>query len=190
MSLRSTLIALSAAVTVGLPALAAAEVKLGYVDYQRVLLEVSDGKAARTRFQQWAEERKKEMEKEGEALRKELDLLQKQASAMSEEVRASRALEFQKRAQAFEQKGDRLRSEMAEREQKEIHPIREKILQVVNRIAEREGLSLVLDSGAGVIVYALPQLDITNEVVRGYESLPKSAAPVAKDAPKKDTPKK
>jgi hypothetical protein len=46
MSLRSTLSALSAVLTHALPLAASAQPKMGYVDYQRVQLEVEDGKSA------------------------------------------------------------------------------------------------------------------------------------------------
>ena len=41
------------------------------MDYQRVMLEVEDGKAAKARLQKWLESRQKEIDKEQEALRKE-----------------------------------------------------------------------------------------------------------------------
>ena len=73
MSLRSTLggpwpLALSLALPI---AATAQNLKLGYVDYQRALLEVDEGKAAKARLQKWLDDRQKEIDKEQEALRKE-----------------------------------------------------------------------------------------------------------------------
>ena len=41
--------------------------KFGYVDFQRVLLEVDEGKAAKARLQKWLEAKQKEIDKEQEA---------------------------------------------------------------------------------------------------------------------------
>ncbi|ADO73342.1 OmpH family outer membrane protein [Stigmatella aurantiaca] len=195
MSLRSTLAATAAALTLALPLAATAQsLKMGYVDYQRVLLEVEDGKAAKTRLQKWLDDRQKEIDKEQESLRKEKELLDKQASAMSEETRVQKATDLQKRILELAQKWDRYRAEAASKERQEMEPIVARIDGVIAKIAERDGLSFVFERRDSGLVYAQTQFDLSNEVIRSYNTLPKAAAPkapaaptapVAKDAPKK-----
>ncbi|MFL5355687.1 OmpH family outer membrane protein [Archangium sp.] len=189
MSLRSKLSVLALALSLAVPTLAAAaEVKLGYVDYQRVMLEVDDGKAAKVRLQKWLESRQKEIDSEQEALRKEKETLDKQASAMSEETRVQKATDLQKKVYDLAQKWEKSRGEAAERERKEMEPIIGKIDGVIHDIAEREGLGMVFEKRDSGLVYALNQYDLTNEVIRTYNSSAKGKAkdaPVAKDAPKK-----
>jgi outer membrane protein len=193
MSLRSTLAALAAVLTLALPLAASAQSKMGYVDYQRVLLEVEDGKSAKSRLQKWLDDRQKEIDKEQEGLRKEKELLDKQASAMSEETRIQKATDLQKKIFELAQKWDRYRAEAANKERQEMEPIIGKIDGVIAKIAEREGLSFVFERRDSGLVYAQTQYDMSNEVIRAYNALPKTAAPkapaapapVAKDAPKK-----
>lgn len=193
MSLRSTLVATAAALTLALPMAASAQAtKFGYVDYQRVLLEVEDGKAAKTRLQKWLDERQKEIDREQEALRKEKELLDKQASAMAEDARMQKAADLQRKVVELAQKWDRYRAEAANRERQEMEPIVGKIDGVIGRIAERDGLAFVFEKRDSGLVYAQTQYDLSNEVIRAYNALPKSKAPAApKDAPvAKDAPKK
>lgn len=189
MSLRSTLAALAAALTLALPLAASAQgLKMGYVDYQRVLLEVEDGKSAKARLQKWLDDRQKEIDKEQEALRKEKELLDKQASAMSEETRIQKQTDLQKKILELAQKWDRYRAEAATKERQEMEPIVSKMDQVIARLAERDGLSFVFERRDSGLIYAQTQYDLSNEVIRAYNALPKTAtpkAPVAKDAPKK-----
>jgi outer membrane protein len=196
MSLRSTLAALAAVLTLALPLAASAQTKMGYVDFQRVLLEVEDGKTAKGRLEKWRDERQKEIDKEQESLRKEKELLDKQASAMSEETRIQKATDLQKKILELAQKWDRYRAEVGAKERQEMDPILAKVDGVIARIAEREGLSFVFERQGSGLVYAQPQYDMSNEVIRAYNALPKSAPapapktpapapPVAKDAPKK-----
>jgi outer membrane protein len=191
MSLRSTLAAVAAALTLALPVAASAQAKIGYVDYQRVLLEVEDGKAAKTRLQKWLDDRQKEIDKEQEALRKEKELLDKQSSAMSEETRIQKATDLQKKILELAQKWDRYRAEAATKERQEMEPIVSKIDGVIAKIAERDQLAFVFERRDSGLVYAQTQYDLSNEVIRAYNALPKSAsskspaAPAAKDAPKK-----
>ena len=193
MSLRSTLAAVAAAVTLALPIAASAQtLKLGYVDYQKVLLEVEDGKAAKARLQKWLDDRQKEIDKEQEALRKEKELLDKQASAMSEDTRMQKASELQKKVIDLTQKWDRYRAEAANRERQEMEPIIGKIDKVIESIAKNGGYTFVFEKRDSGLVYAQNQYDLTSEVMLNYNSLPKNAAPApAKDAPvAKDAPKK
>ncbi|RKH04638.1 OmpH family outer membrane protein [Corallococcus sp. CA053C] len=185
MSLRSTLAATAAVLSLALPvAASAADLKVAYVDLQRVLLEVDDGKAAKQRLQKWLESRQKEIDGEQETLRKEKELLDKQASAMSEATRTQKATELQKKVMELAQKYERSRAEAANKERQEMEPIISRIDQVIATIAERDGLGFVLDKRDSGIVFALGQYDISNEVVRSYNN-GKKAAPVAKDAPVK-----
>ena len=193
MSLRSLVSTVAVALSLALPLTAAAQqpaLKVAYVDYQRVLLEVDEGKAAKARLQKWLEGRQKEIDKEQEALRKEQELLQKQASAMSDEVRTQKMTELQKKVMALGQKYEGSRAEAANKERQEMEPIVNKIDQIIGKIAQRDGLSMVFEKRDSGIVFALAQLDLTNEVVRTYNSSPAAKAPAAKSAPAKDAPVK
>jgi outer membrane protein len=179
MSLRSKLSVLAITLSLAVPTLsAAADLKVGYVDYQRVMLEVDDGKAAKTRLQKWLESRQKEIDAEQEVLRKEKDTLDKQASAMSEETRIQKATDLQKRIYDLAQKWEKSRGEAAERERKEMEPIIARIDEVIKGIADRDGLSMVFEKRDSGLVFALSQYDLTNEVIRSYNGKGK-----AKDAP-------
>jgi outer membrane protein len=187
MSFRSVLATAAAILSLALPAAAsAADLKLGYVDYQRILLEVDDGKAAKARLQKWVGDQQKSIDKEQEALRKEKELLDKQASAMSEETRIQKATDLQKKIFDLAQRWEKVRAEAATKERQEMQPIVERIDQVISSIASRDGLSFVFEKRDSGIVFALSQYDLSNEVIRTYNS-GKSAksAPVAKDAPTK-----
>lgn len=191
MSLRSLVSAVAVTLFVSLP-VAAAELKVAYVDYQRILLEVDEGRAAKARLQKWLESRQKEIDKEQEVLRKEKEMLDKQASAMSEQTRAQKATELQKKVFDLAQKWEKSRAEAANKERQEMEPIVARIDQVISKIAERDGLSMVFEKRDSGIVFVLNQYDLTNEVVRGINASAKSGAapakspaPAAKDAPKK-----
>jgi len=190
MSVRSTLSALAVALLFALPAVSAADdLKVGYVDYQRVLLEVDDGRAAKQRLQKWLEARQKEIDAEQESLRKEKETLEKQASAMSEEVKIQKATDLQKKIFELAQKWEKSRAEAAEKERKEMEPIIGRIDTVIGSIAERNGMSFIFEKRDSGLVFAQTQYDLTNEVIRSYNAAAKSSkpkdAPVAKDAPKK-----
>ncbi|MGC4117988.1 MAG: OmpH family outer membrane protein [Myxococcales bacterium] len=144
----------------------AAELKLGYVDYQRILLESNDGKAAKARLQAWLDGRQKEADQEQDALRKEKEQLEKQAGVLSPDTQQKKGAELQQKIVTLAQKWERLRAESAEKERKEMEPILKKIETVVGTIAAREGMAMVFEKRESGVVFAQAQLDVTNEVLR------------------------
>ncbi|MEN9798928.1 MAG: hypothetical protein RL653_2624 [Pseudomonadota bacterium] len=183
MSLRP-LAALAVALLMGLPATARAEFKAGYVDLQRALLEVDEGRAAKSRLQKSLEEKQKEIDREQDALRKEKETLDKQASAMSEETRIQKATELQKKIFDLSQKWEKGRADMANKERTELQAIFGKMDPIIAQIAQREGLTMVFEKSDSGLVWAPASLDLTNELVRLYNAQHTGKGGGKSDAPK------
>ncbi len=189
---RSSLFLLTAALTVS--AVAHADIKLGYVDLQRALQEVAEGKDARARLKTELDKKKSEFEAEQAKLRDDKAVLDKQGSMMSEEVRNQKFTELQKRLFELTQRAEKLQAEMASSEQKELKKIFEKMDPIIAAIAKREELTMVFEKTDSGLVYAPASLDLTNELVRTYNDKYKvtagapakggaAPAPAPKDAP-------
>lgn len=181
MSLRSALAAFAVAVPLLLSQAAqAAEFKAAYVDLQRALLEVDEGKAAKSRLQKMLEEKQKDIDKEQEALRKEKETLDKQASAMSEETRIQKMTELQQKIMALAQKWEKGQKDMATKERTELQSIFAKMDPIIAEIAQREGITMVFEKTDSGLVYAPAALDLTNELVRIYNTRSKGGGKAAK----------
>ncbi len=158
---------LAAAIAICLPSWAIADVKVGYVNIQRALDELEEGKAAKARLQGLLEARQKELDKDRDALRKEKELLDKQAGMMSEEVRLQRQNELQQKLVELAQRWEKGTAELTNKEQAELQAIFTKLYPIIELIAQREGLTMVFNKTAGMI-YGQPRLDYTNEMIRIY----------------------
>ena len=163
---RSFLTVLVAALT--LSGIAHADIKLGYVDLQRALQEVAEGKEARSRLKSELDKKKSDFEAEQAKLRDDKAVLDKQGSMMSEEVRNQKFTELQKRLFELTQRAEKLQAEMASSEQKELKKIFEKMDPIIASIAVREQLTMVFEKTDSGLVYAPASLDLTNELVRTY----------------------
>ena len=149
-------------------AAAPAELKIGYVDLQRALQEVNDARTAKVRLQSIVDERKKKFEQEQSDLMKEKDAFEKQASAMSPEVRAQRQTDLGKKAFDLSQRWEKEKAELTQKEHTEMQAIFDKMNPIIASIAQREGMSFVFEKTEAGILYAPTYLDITNELVRLY----------------------
>lgn len=163
---------------------ARAELKLGYVDLQRALGEVFEGKDAKTRLKAELDKSRSGFESEKNKLRADSVVLEKQAAMMSEDVRAQKYQEMQKKVIDLTQREQQAQLDLAKKEQEELRKIFDKMDPIISAIAQREGLAMVLEKSDSGIVYALPSMDLTNELVRTYnEKYP--AKGKAAGAPKK-----
>ncbi|MFZ5444610.1 MAG: OmpH family outer membrane protein [Myxococcota bacterium] len=161
----------------------AAEFKAAYVDIQRAVQEVDEGKAAKSRLQAMADAKQKAFEKEQNAIKAEVDAYQKQKATMDDKVAAAKEMDLQKKMIDFQQKAEKLRLELAESERKELGTIFPKLEALLGQIAAREGLTMVFDRSSSGLAWAPASLDLTNELIRMYNSQYK-----APGAPKKDAP--
>src|SRR5215472_2958360 len=157
--------AFAVAVSLAFAPLARAELKLGYVDLQRALGEVEEGRAAKARLQGLIEAKEKEISKELEG-----------------------------RVMELAQKWEKARQDMSAKERSELQAIFAKMDPIIAAIAQREGMTMVFEKNDAGLVFAPPHLDMPNELVRRYNDqhkspgAPKADAAKPADAPVKNDP--
>lgn len=171
------------------PAAARAEQKIGYVDLQRALNEVDEGKAAKALLKRDFDDKQKQLD----AKKTEFDKLQadfeKQAVVMSDQAKRDKGQDLERRARELQALFVNLQKDLSEREREATRGIFDKMAQIVGEIAEADGFSIVLEKGAG-IVYAPAALDLTNELIRKYNARYPSSGQKSAPAAKKDAAKK
>lgn len=183
-----------------LAAPAAAETKIGYVDFQRALNEVDEGKAAQGTLKKDFEEKQKQLDKDKTDLDRMQAEFEKQAAVLSEEARRDKAIEIQKRMAEAQGKLMAFQKELADRERGATRAIFDKMVAITREIADADGVTLVFEKNDAGIVVAPASLDLTNELVRKYnarhppsaggDKADKKAAAPKGDGKKKAEPKK
>jgi outer membrane protein len=166
------------------PAARAAETRVGFVDLRRAVNEVEEGKAAMAVLKKDFEEKQKQLDakqSELEALRSDFE---KQQAVLSDQVKQAKAAELDKRMGELRQLYMQLQQDLSAREQEGMKGLLEKMAGLVKEIAEAEGFQMVLEKSDAGVVWAQPALDVTNELVRKYNTrYPKGAATDPKAAP-------
>jgi outer membrane protein len=151
------------------PALARADMKLGYVDLQRALNEVEEGKAAKALLKKDFDEKQKQLD----VKKAEFDKLQadaeKQFVVMSEAAKKEKAGELDRRARELQGLFVQLQKDLSDREREATKGIFDRMASIVREIAEADGVTMVFEKGAG-LVYAPQSLDLTNELIRKYNA--------------------
>jgi len=174
---------------------------VAYVNVQRALGEVEEGKEAKARVQAIADAAQKDIDRDRSAVMKEKDDFEKQVNKMSPADRNQRGTELEKKMIDFNNKLQRSGQEVEAEQRREVDAILAKMNPIIAAIAEREGLTFVFDKSRSGLVFAPTTLDLTNELIRMYnekykvskpakESKPAAAAPATKSPPPTKTPAK
>lgn len=165
---------------------AAAQVKLGYVDLQRALNEVDEGKAAKALLKKDFEEKQRQLDTKKAEFEKLNADFEKQAALMNDQAKRDKAGDLQRRMVDLQQVYQQLQNDLAQREQEMTGGIYGRMRIIVKEIAEADGFTMVFEERA--LQYVQPSLDLTNELIRKYNSKhPSTGAPPA--AAKKAPPK-
>lgn len=142
-----------------------ADLKLGIMNVQQIIVECDAGKAAKGRFDSKMKELQAKFKGEEEALKALQDEIKKKSSAWSEEKKAEKLREFQKDGRELQAKTEEARFEMKQLQDKELEPILKALEEVVNKYGKDNGYTAIMDGKNGV-VYFNPAIDITDTIVK------------------------
>jgi outer membrane protein len=154
-----TVVAL-ATVTVALSA-PAQELKIGYVNGERVLREAAPAKAAQAKLEAEFKKRETELNDTGTKLRAALDKLEKDGPTLSETERSRRQRDLTEQQRDFERKRRELVEDLNQRKNEELAGVTERASRVIKQIFEQEKYDLILQE----VVFAGPRVDITKKVI-------------------------
>jgi outer membrane protein len=93
----------------------------------------------------------------------------KKSSLMKEDAKIKMQQDMGQRLQQLQETYARLQGDLQKKEAEATRGILAKLASVVQKIAERDSFVMVLERSSSV-VYGKPALDITNEVIRTYNS--------------------
>lgn len=152
------------------PALAADKGLIGYVNLQRAIVEVEDGKRAKARLEKTFKEKQAALQKE-EA---ELEAMKEQLKGadMSKEDPETRAkvLALQKKFLALREALMKEQQELKKLEGEALSKITKKMRKVVEQLGKSGGYMMIIEAQESSILFAKPHLDVTNEVIRRYNA--------------------
>lgn len=154
---------------------AAAPLKIGVVDMQTVATTSEPALAAKKQMENKYGSEKKDLEDQGQKLRKKAELLKNPKT--SEDAK----LAFLRSKQDLDQK---TRNFMRKVEQDEVKLRQDMVTLVFNatyEVAQRKGYNFVVDVTAGGVLYAEQSMDLTQEVLAEVNKLYKEKGDKAKE---------
>jgi len=153
------------------PRLARAEdLKIGYVDMQRAVAETEDGRKARASLKKVFDQKQKELDEQQENFKKKKEDFDKKRTLLTADKVREKENELQGEFEKVQQSYLRHQRDLQEKEGEVMQKILERMNRIINKIAVSENFSMIFDSTRGGLVFAKPHLELTNELIRRYNS--------------------
>ena len=142
---QSSLLATTLALTLAFSAnVQAQEVKLGFVNIDRIFRDANSSKAAQTKLEQEFSKREKELIDLGNSLKTASDKLEKDAPTLSESQRTTRQKQLVDQDREFQRKRREFQEDLGSRKNEELQTVLERANKVVKQVAEAEKYDVIL----------------------------------------------
>ncbi|MBI2377598.1 MAG: OmpH family outer membrane protein [Deltaproteobacteria bacterium] len=149
---------------------AANESLIGYVNLQRAILEVEEGKRAKSALKETFEKKQKALQDRESELMRLKESIDRESVVKNDDDTKKRFAEFQGKLFELKQVFMKEQQELQEIEQKELAGITKKMREIIQQIGKDGAYTIILEVQDARLLYAQPHLDLTNEVIRKYNA--------------------
>jgi outer membrane protein len=149
--------------------LAADAVKIGLVDFQKVLDNSVAGKAAQEEVNRKGMAMEAELRKMGEEIEQIKNQLEREALVMSQEAREEKEREIRIKVGDFKTMQNRHMQEFKEAERELVAKIQKEVVDLVRKVGAEQGYTLILERRESGAVYFKDPMDITNQIIDAYD---------------------
>ena len=155
---------------VALAALAATvqaqDLKIGYVNSERVLREATPAKAAQAKLEAEFGKRDRELADQAGKLKAAADKLDKDAPTLAEAERNRRQRELVEQDRDLQRKRREFQEDLNQRKNEELASVVERANRVIKQIFDQEKYDVILQE----VVFASAKVDITEKVIKALNA--------------------
>jgi outer membrane protein len=154
--------------------------RIAYVNLQFIAQQSTDGKAAATRIQGEVKKRQDEIAKRQKALEDGKQKLQTGGTVMNEQARSQLEKDLERQNRELERFQQDAQADIQELEREAQNEFQKRLFPVLDQVANEKGLHLLLNVPNETVLWGVPGLDLSGEVVKKLDA--SAAKPAA--APK------
>ena len=144
----------------------AQELKIGYVNSDRVLRDAAPAKAAQAKLEAEFSKREKDLNELASKLKAASDRLDKDAPTLGEAERTRRQRELVDQDRDLQRRRREFQEDLSQRKNEELATVVERTNRVIKQIFETEKYDLILQEA----VFWSPKVDITDKVIKALNA--------------------
>jgi outer membrane protein len=150
-------------------ATAAGTGRVAFVDVQRVLARSTAGVAAREQLEREKATMQREMDGKRVELEKLREEIEKKGPLMTADTRRDKSDQFERKRRDAARLADDFQKELEKKEQGLLQKVLQDVSGVVEKVGKQRGYLLVVERRGATVLYAAPEADLTDEVIRAYD---------------------
>ena len=165
-SIRVQALAATAMLAFSAASVQAQELKIGYVNSDRVLRDAAPAKAAQAKLEAEFSKREKDLNELANKLKAASDRLDKDAPTLGEAERTRRQRELVDQDRDLQRRRREFQEDLSQRKNEELATVVERTNRVIKQIFEAEKYDLILQEA----VFWSPKVDITDKVIKALNA--------------------
>ena len=146
--------------------LLAQELKIGFVNTEKLLRDSGPAKAAQVKLEQEFAKREKQIQDAANKLKEMSTKLERDATVMPESERVKRQREAAELERDVQRRQREFREDLNQRRNEELAAVVERANRAIRQIAEAEKFDIIFQEA----VYASTRIDITDKVIRALNA--------------------
>jgi len=152
----------------------AAELKIGVVDYGRLVEESPQAKSALETIRTEFTPRQRDLQNQQASLKSKEDRLQKDGATMSPEQRSNSEKDLRDSYRELQRKQQEVQDDFNARRNEEMSRLQKSLIEQVRIYAKAQNFDLVIADG---VIYTTPTIDITPQILTQLQSAPVAKSP-------------
>ncbi len=144
----------------------AQELKIGYVNSDRVLRDAQPARTAQAKIEAEFSKRDKDLTDLATKLKAAADKLEKEAPTLSESERVRRQRELVDQDREIQRKRREFQEDLNQRKNEEVFSVLDRAKRIVKQIFEQEKYDLIIQE----VIFASPRIDITDKVIKALNA--------------------
>jgi len=153
-----------------------AELKIGVVDYGRLVEESPQAKAALDSIRTEFTPRQRDLQNQQTTLKAKEDKLQKDAATMSQDQRSNAEKELRDSYRELARKQSEVQDDFNARRNEEMSRLQKTLIEQVRNYAKAQNFDLIIADG---VIYTTPTIDITPAILAALQAHSGSTAATA-----------
>jgi outer membrane protein len=157
--------------------------KIAVVDFERCIQETKTGSSAGKKIVKWLKDTEKRLGDKEKELKRLYEDLKAKASMLAPAEIEKRQQELMRRDQELQGLVAETQESQSVKEGELVQSMLKSVTEIVDELAQAEGVQLVLLRSQGTVLYVDPKLDLTNRVILDHDkkfSGEKAAKPAKK----------
>ncbi|MFT6630966.1 MAG: outer membrane protein [Bacteriovoracaceae bacterium] len=148
---------------------AIAEVKVGIVNIQKIIVTIKEGKTVNKTLEKSFKKKQELIKSEEAGIRKLQEKFQKQTAVLTDAAKAKKGAEIKGKIDAVRAKMMQFQKDIQKEEAELKKPILDKLKPIIDAISASEKVALTFEISQSPVVYASNKVDLTEKVIQAYD---------------------